>query len=131
MKYLEIFLPYLLNPYTGTGIFVIMIGYAIRFVPVLSAIANKWIPLIGIILGTIFFSVVILLTVQPDAAHPVAWRFLYGAIGFAISVLAWAVHNIAISRLEDWLAKKYPAVDEVLKSTSDAARQENQKQNEP
>ena len=119
MKYLELILPYLLNPYTATFIGVIMLGYLVRLVPF---IANKWIPLIGIVSGTVFFSVVILLREQPDPVHPVAWRVLYGAIGFAISVVAWGFHRVAISRLEDALAKRFPVVNEMLKATSDAAR---------
>ena len=119
MKYLETLLPYLLNPYTATFIDVIMLGYLVRLIP---WIENKFIPLIGVIVGTAFFSVVIILTVQPDPVHPVAWRVLYGFIGFAISVVAWGFHRIAISRLEDYVAKKFPAVDRLLAATSDSAK---------
>ena len=126
MKYLELLLPYLLNPYTATFIGVIMLGYLVRLVPF---IANKWIPLIGIIVGTVFFSVVILLSEQPDPTHPVAWRVLYGAIGFAISVVAWGFHRLAISRIEDALAKKFPAVEQLLSATSDSAKPETKDPN--
>lgn len=116
MKYLDLILPYLLNPYTATFIGVIMLGYMVRIVPF---IANKWIPLIGISGGTLFFSIVIVMTVQPDATHPVAWRVLYGAIGFAISVAAWGSHRLFISRVEDWLGRKFPALGAALDATSD------------
>lgn len=119
MKYLEQLLPYLLNPYTATFIGVIMLGYVVRLVP---WIENKWIPLIGIAAGTTFFSTVIILTVQPNAEHPIAWRVLYGAIGFAISVSAWGAHRLVISRIEDWLAKKIPAFGEAMNATSDTNR---------
>ena len=119
MNTLDAITPYLLNPYTGTILFVIALGYVVRAVPF---IANKWIPLIGITLGSFFFLLVAPLTVKApggSANLSLNWYVLLWGIGLILSAFAWLIHLTVISRVEDWARNKFPAVDAWFVKTSD------------
>lgn len=109
-------IPYLLNPYTGTILFVIALGYVVRAVPF---IANKYIPLLGILSGSLFFLGVAPLTMKPDPEHAWNWYVMIWGAGLVLSSFAWLIHLVVISRLEDWARTRIPAMDAWFKKTSD------------
>lgn len=108
----------LMNPYTGTVAFVVALGYVVRAVPV---VANRFIPLIGIATGSAFFTIVIPLTLQPDANRAWNWYVLMWGVGVGLSAFAWLIHLMVISKLEDYLRNKIPALDAWFVKTSDEA----------
>ena len=116
MNTLQKVIPYLLNPYTGTILFVIALGYLVRATPF---IANKYIPLFGIAVGSLFFLAVAPLTLKADPEHSWNWFVMIWGVGLILSAFAWMIHLVAISRLEDFLRSKIPALDDWLKQTSD------------
>jgi hypothetical protein len=107
---------YLLNPYSGTILFVIALGYVVRTVPF---IANRFIPLIGIALGSLFFLIIAPLTMKPDPEHAFAWYVMVWGVGLILSAFAWLIHLMVISRVEDYARTKIPALDAWFKKTSD------------
>ena len=110
--------PWLLNPYTGTVLFVIALGYLVRALPF---IANKWIPLLGMALGSLFFLIVAPLTMKPDPEHAWNWYVMIWGVGLILSAFAWLIHLIVISRLEDYVRTKSPGLDAWFQRTSDDA----------
>jgi hypothetical protein len=109
-------IPYLLNPYTGTILFVIALGYLVRAAPF---IANKFIPLVGIAVGSFFFLCVAPLTMKPDPEHSWNWYVMIWGVGLILSAFAWLIHLVVISRIEDFARSKIPALDNWLNKTSD------------
>ena len=128
MNTLNAITPYLFNPYTATILFVIALGYIVRAIP---AIANKWIPAIGIVVGSVFFMVIAPLTLKADVAHEWNWYVLLWGIGLILSAFAWLIHLLVISRIEDWARTKIPALDTWLTKTSDAKNSTNNNQPNP
>ena len=116
MNTLTAITPYLFNPYTGTILFVVALGYIVRAIPFIE---NRWIPLIGIVLGSLFFLIVAPLTMKPDPEHAWNWYVLIWGIGLILSAFAWLIHLTLISKLEDWARNKFPAVDAWFQKTSD------------
>lgn len=123
MEFLAPYIPYLFNPYTGTILFVIALGYIVRAIPL---VANKWIPLIGIVMGSIVFTIIAPLTIATPIVHKFNWYVGMWAAGVVLSAFAWLIHNLALSKLEDWLRDRFPAVDEWFKKTSDDNRNKPQ-----
>jgi len=117
MDYLAKLIPWLWNPYVGTGLFVITLGYIVRAVP---QIANSYIPLIGIVLGSIFFTIVSNITIAANPDHPIAWGVLRWGVGVVVSAIAWLAHRYLLSYAEDWIGKRVPAVGNWLEKTSDS-----------
>ena len=124
MNTLNAIVPLLVNPYTGTLFFVIAIGYCVRATP----IANKWIPLIGIITGSVFFLVVAPITMTPDPNHTWNWYVLMWGVGVVISAFAWLIHLLVISKIEDYFRQKIPGLDRWFEKTSDEPTTNNQNQ---
>lgn len=119
MNVLDQIIPYLLNPYTGTILFVIAIGYVVRA----TTVSNKWIPAIGMVFGSLFFICVAPLTIKTDANHAWNWYVLLWGVGLILSAFAWVIHLLVISRLEEWARTKIPALDKWLDKTSDVNTQ--------
>jgi threonine/homoserine/homoserine lactone efflux protein len=109
---------YLLNPYTGTILFVIALGYLVRAMPFIT---NKWIPFLGISFGSLFFLIIAPITIKPDPEHSWNWYVMIWGIGLILSAFAWLIHLIVISRLEDYVRTKIPAVDVWFRKTSDSS----------
>ena len=116
MNTLNDVIPYLLNPYTGTILFVIALGYVVRAVPFID---NKFIPLICIAAGSLFFLCVAPMTMKPDPEHAWNWYVMLWGIGLILSACAWLIHLVVISRVEDFARSKIPAVDAWFQKTSD------------
>ena len=116
MSTLDTITPYLLNPYSGTMLLVIAIGYVVRAAPF---IANRFIPLIGICSGAVFFLIVAPLTMKADSEHAWNWYVMLLGVGFILSAAAWLIHLLVISRMEDYLRTKFPGLDDWFKNTSD------------
>ena len=123
MNTLSSITPYLFNPYTGTILLVVALGYIVRAIPFIE---NRWIPLIGISLGSLFFLIVAPLTMKPDPEHAWNWYVLIWGIGLILSAFAWLIHRILISKLEDWARNKFPPVNAWFEKTSDDQRDANQ-----
>ena len=119
MNTLNSITPYLFNPYTGTILFVVALGYIVRAIPFIS---NRWIPLLGIVLGSLFFLIVAPLTMKPDPEHAWNWYVMIWGVGLILSAFAWLIHLTLISRLEGWARDKFPAVDAWFEKTSDQAQ---------
>ncbi len=119
METLNAYTVWLLNPYSGTVLFVIAIGYVVRAVP---CIANGFIPLIGMVLGSLFFLCVAPLTLHPpggDTGVSWNWYVLIWGVGLMLSAFAWLIHIVAITKLEDYIRSKSPALDAWFIKTSD------------
>ena len=118
---MEKIMPYLLSPYTGIILFVIALGYVVRA----TNVENRRIPAIGIASGSIAFVSIIPLTVPPPAAFVASWFIQQWIIGVILSAVGWMIHYVVLSKVEEWLAKKVPAVDDWLKKTADDPKPEN------
>ena len=116
MDTLKQLIPWLLNPYSGTILFVIAIGYVFRALPFIQ---NRWIPFIVVLVGSLFFLIIAPLSMKPDPDHAWNWYVLMFGAGFILSVVAWIIHYVVISRLEDWARNKFPTVDQWFTKTSD------------
>lgn len=108
--------PFLLNPYTGTIMLVIALGYIVRATP---WIANRWIPAIGMGAGSLFFLVVAPLTMKADPEHAWNWYVMLWGAGLILSAFAWLIHKIVLTRIESYARTKIPALDKWLENTSD------------
>lgn len=103
-----------LGPLGLTFALVVAIGYLIRLVP---WVANKYIPLLAPVVGG-----VLLPLIAPAGFVGAAWKnptvvlVIYGII---VGVVAWVAHALIISRIEDMLASKFPAVGKFFAATAD------------
>jgi hypothetical protein len=103
-----------LGPLGLTFAAVIALGYVIRVIP---AIQNKFIPALAPCFGAL-----ILPLIAPTGFLGVEWRnptVVLGLYGMIVGVAAWAAHALVISRIEDFLGAKFPAVGKLLDATSD------------
>jgi predicted permease len=112
----EQIIDYLWNPYVGTILFCVALGYVIKVIPV---IPNKWIPSIVLFLGSFFFPFVSVLSVPVNSEHKTAHYVMLWGIGLSLSLFAWLAHATVIKRVEGWIASKIPAVDRALNQRRD------------
>jgi hypothetical protein len=94
------------------------LGYLLRFI---KAFPNDAIPVVCILFGAV------LLPTLADARGPMPlriWLVKNAMLGLIVGCLAWITHNILLSRLEDWLAAKFPAFDRLLNGNPGAGGQQ-------
>lgn len=80
----------------------IVVGYALRFI---KRFPNDGIPVVVILWGALA-----MLFIADPRANSMSARIWTGRnilIGLFIGFLAWIVHKIALSRLEDMIARKF------------------------
>ena len=103
-----------LGPLGLTFAAVIALGYVIRLIP---PIQNRFIPLIAPFAGA-----ALLPLIAPAGFLGVEWRnptVVLGLYGMIVGVAAWMAHALVISRIEDFIGSKVPAVGKLLEATSD------------
>lgn len=98
---------------------VIIAGYCFRF---WKSFPNEAIPTVVILLGAV--CMMLLSDATPDKISARVWHTRNFIIGLTIGFIAWIVHNVVISRIEDYLSLKFPAVGNLLGGT---APQQNNK----
>lgn len=107
-----------LGPIGLTFVLVIAIGYLVRLVPVIK---NRYIPLIAPVVGGFALPLLAPMTLVPKGwRNPVVVLIIWGVI---VGVAAWAAHALIISRIEDWIRSKIPAVDRAFESTADKPKE--------
>lgn len=81
----------------------IVVGYALRFI---KAFPNQGIPVVVIL----WSAVAMLIIADPRATTMPArvWTMRNLLAGLILGLVAWLLHNIVLSRFEDWLASKFP-----------------------
>lgn len=83
----------------------IALGYVLRFV---RRFPNDGIPVAVILWGGIAMSVI---ADSRASSMPLrVWIVRNLLVGMIIGLGAWLVHKIALSRLEDWVAKRFSAL---------------------
>ena len=85
--------------------------YVCRFLP---SIPNRAIPLICIITGAALMPV--FAPACPVATSLIAWRIRALVIGIVVGIVAWAVHRVLLSKIED----KIPGLANLLNAGDSA-----------
>ncbi len=103
-----------LGPLGLTFALVIAIGYLIRLVP---WVANRYIPLLAPVVGGVLLPLIAPTGFIADTwKNPTVVLVIYGII---VGVVAWAAHALIISRIEELLSSKFPAVGKFFAATAD------------
>jgi hypothetical protein len=85
------------------------IGYAWRGLT-LKWFPNQAIPMVVMLTGAL--SMMLVADGRPTTMPHHVWAVRNLAVGFIIGAVAWLVHNYALSKLETWLASKYPGLND-------------------
>lgn len=110
----------LLDKIQGWGIPPIVVAVCIIFGYILKCIKkfpNDAIPLVVIIAGAI--GMLILSPPTPQGSVVRAWHFRNFSIGLIFGFVAWMIHNIMLSRIEDYLSTKFQFVGNLLGKNPD------------
>lgn len=83
----------------------LVVGYAWRFIK-LKWFANDAIPVVVIVWGA--FAMSMIADARASAMPFRVWMLRNVLIGAVIGFSVWLVHDLAISRVEDWIASKLP-----------------------
>lgn len=85
----------------------IVVGYALRFI---KRFPNDGIPVVVILWG----GMAMLLLADPRASTMPAriWTMRNLCIGLVIGFVAWLLHKIVLSRIEDFIASKFPDLND-------------------
>lgn len=116
----------LLNRLYGLPMGLLIIASCIVFGYVLKSIRsfpNDGIP-VAVILWGIAFS---LLTADPcsDDLPLRIWLAKYFCIGAILGFVAWMLHRLILSRIENWLVGKSPTIAKILNGGNGSANQSN------
>lgn len=88
---------------------VIIVGYCLRF---WKSFPNEAIPTVVILVGAV--GMIMLSDAKPsDVAYRV-WNTKNFVVGLIIGFIAWMMHNLVISKLEDFLSTKFTSVGKAL-----------------
>lgn len=85
------------------------VGYAWR------SIKFKWFPndaIPMVVMGTGSLVMSFIASGRPNDMPSHVWVVRNLVVGFIIGALAWLVHNYALSKLENWLASKFPGLND-------------------
>jgi len=88
---------------------VIIVGYCLRF--------WKWFPNDGIPVAVIVTGAAAMLLVSDGRPDNIGWRVWNVKLcftGLIIGFIAWMMHNLVISKLEDFLSTKFASVNRAL-----------------
>ena len=96
-----------------TAITCILLGYLLRFIPIFP---NKWIPFACVIVGPVMFCIV-----NPHASSVTNTAFYAHSIvgGIFVGIATWLLHDKFISKWEDKLGFKFPALNAIFTTTAD------------
>ena len=97
----------------------IVVGYACRFI---KWIPNGAIPVIVILWGALFM--MLLADARPTTMPRHVWEVRNLCTGLIIGFIAWMVHKIALSKLEDFISTKFNLGDTQFFSKSDVQPQQ-------
>ena len=103
-----------LGPLGLTFVLVIAFGYVVRLIPLRI---NWLIPMFAPAIGGLSMWLIAPKNFVGDGwNHPQAVLIIYGII---VGVVAWAAHALIISKIEDAIRARVPAVDKLFNNTSD------------
>ena len=88
---------------------VIIVGYCLRF--------WKWFPNDGIPVAVIVTGAAAMLLVSDGRPDNIGWRVWNVKLcftGLIIGFIAWMMHNLVISKIEDFLSTKFASVNRAL-----------------
>lgn len=88
-------------------VFCLAVGYAWRGLQ-LKWFPNDAIPLVVMLTGAL--AMMFIADGRPTTMPHHVWTARNLFVGFIIGGIAWAVHNYAISKLEEWLVSKFPSL---------------------
>jgi len=96
----------------------IIVGYLLRFI---RSFPNDGIPLVVILWGALFN----LLLADPYVAGSSlrVWTVKNFLVGLIYGAIAWGVHYWALSKIEDYISKKFPAVGDTAFFTKPVTNQ--------
>ncbi len=93
----------------------IIVGYCFKFWP---KFPNAAIPALVIIVGA---TINLLLAGQePKGVPGMVWHTRQFIVGLIIGFIAWLVHNLIISRIEDWISAQVPGIGKLMNKSSQA-----------
>lgn len=85
----------------------IAVGYALRFI---KAFPNNGIPVVVILWGSL--AMLFLADPRATSMSPRVWASRNVAVGLIIGFLSWMLHKIVLSRIEDWVAQRFPGAQD-------------------
>lgn len=92
----------------------IVVGYGLKF---WKAFPNQAIPLVVILFGGLMMS---LIADSRTTSQPLrVWIVRNIGVGLILGTVAWIIHNKALSKLEDWIAKKFDLGDTAFFNKTD------------
>lgn len=86
------------------------VGYVLRFI---KAFPNNGIPVAVVLWGAIAMTLVA--DSRATSMSLRVWIVRNVLVGLAIGFISWLIHNLLLSKVEDWLASKFP--DKVADTT--------------
>lgn len=100
----------------------VVVGYVLRFI---KSFPNDGIPVVVILFG----AVAMLALADPRASAMPAriWTVRNLFVGLIIGFVAWMLHKIVLSRIEDYIAKRFPGASD----TTFFTRKPSDKPDEP
>ena len=85
----------------------VVIGYVLRFI---KAFPNDGIPVVVILWGAV--AMLMLADPRPTDMPARIWTVRNLFVGLIIGFVAWLLHKVVLSKLEDYIATKFPSVSD-------------------
>lgn len=91
------------------------VGYALRFI---RRFPNDGIPVAVILWGAAFMP--LLSDFRTSGIQSLrVWIIRNLVVGLIVGFVAWLVHNLILSKVEDWISSKVPALGKLLENTKE------------
>jgi len=96
----------------------LVIGYILRFV---KRFPNDAIPVVVVLWGAA--AMMFVADGRPGTMKPHVWEARNVLIGLIVGAVCWAIHFIALRRLESWIGTKFPGASDTTLFAKDSNKQ--------
>lgn len=83
----------------------VITGYTLRFI---KRFPNDGIPVAVVLWGAV--AMLVIADPRASTVPPRIWIMRNLLIGFALGFVAWLIHKALLSKIEDWIAAKFPSI---------------------